>query len=467
MDALGRHASQTVTGQATQTYAYLGSSDTVVAITSGGSTTTSAIDAVGDRVATASSGSFGYLLADLHGNMAAAFNAAGTSFSDAFAYDAWGEVVSSVTSSLPTPWRYQGRILESAAGTPDLYDFGARSYAPGIGAFTSLDSVHGSAMNPRLLNGYLYANANPATLVDPSGHYSEPTCARGTSLVYYGSYPSCQPTPTPGQKSIDDEESKYQAASRHAPAEAQYAASIKAQNGLNDEQSYYKAEARYAQSRPTPSGPSGSVTVAAGAVVTPITKEMLDNALTSLEEEGLPETPFNLTARLSEMSGSPVVEIAIRGDQMAVGWVGPDGSMYFQGLNAVTRVHAEPNTLGPLLDDSGDTVEVFSNAQACGFCRGGLTTMMKAMNGKDNPLSNLDYHSPYGSGRLVLSTEGGTATVTEDLDFRMGSPWQQHEGSSWEPVRVMTAPNEMGVAMDDDAVPEPGESELTGVEMVP
>ncbi len=75
-------------------------------------------------------------------------------------------------SALPTPWRYQGRILESAPGTPDLYDFGARSYNPTIGTFTSLDSLHGSAGNPALLTGYLYANANanPATLVDPDGH---------------------------------------------------------------------------------------------------------------------------------------------------------------------------------------------------------------------------------------------------------------------------------------------------------
>ena len=78
--------------------------------------------------------------------------------------------MASVTSALPTPWRYQGRILESAPGTPDLYDFGARSYNPTIGTFTSLDSLHGSAGNPALLNGYLYANANPATLVDPDGH---------------------------------------------------------------------------------------------------------------------------------------------------------------------------------------------------------------------------------------------------------------------------------------------------------
>jgi RHS repeat-associated protein len=170
LDALGRHASQTITGSPVSTYAYLGTTDIVVKISSNSTTTLSAIDALGSRVATSSGASFGYLLGDLHGNQAAAFNAAGTAVSDAFAYDAWGVVVASVTSALPTPWRYQGRMLESAAGTPDLYDFAARSYNPALGTFTSLDSHLGSAQNTALLNGYLYANANPATLVDPDGH---------------------------------------------------------------------------------------------------------------------------------------------------------------------------------------------------------------------------------------------------------------------------------------------------------
>ncbi|MGD0015882.1 MAG: RHS repeat-associated core domain-containing protein [Bryobacteraceae bacterium] len=170
IDALGRHASQTISGSPVSSYSYLGNSDIVVAIKSGSTTTISAIDALGSRVATSSGGAFGYLLGDLHGNQAAAFNQAGTAVSDAFAYDAWGVVVASVTSALPTPWRYQGRMLESAAGTPDLYDFQARSYNPALGTFTSLDSKLGSAQNTALLNGYLYANANPATLVDPDGH---------------------------------------------------------------------------------------------------------------------------------------------------------------------------------------------------------------------------------------------------------------------------------------------------------
>ena len=142
----------------------------VVAVTSASSTTTSAVDGLGDRVASAAGGTFGFLVSDLHGNVAGALDASASSFTDAFAYDAYGDTVASLTSSLPTPWRYQGRMLESGAGAPALYDFAARSYAPSLGIFTSLDTLGGSATNPALLNGYLYADANPATLVDPDGH---------------------------------------------------------------------------------------------------------------------------------------------------------------------------------------------------------------------------------------------------------------------------------------------------------
>jgi RHS repeat-associated protein len=173
IDALGRHSSQTIGSNPASIYSYLGTSDGVVAIASGSATTVSAIDAIGDRVATSTSGSFGFLLPDLHGNQAGAFNAAGTAISDAFAYDAWGQLVAAVTSALPTPWRYQGRMLESAPGTPALYDFSARSYDPALGTFTSLDSVAGSVQNPITLNRYLYADANPATLVDPDGHWPD------------------------------------------------------------------------------------------------------------------------------------------------------------------------------------------------------------------------------------------------------------------------------------------------------
>jgi hypothetical protein len=57
---------------------------------------------------------------------------------------------------------------------------GARDYAPSTGTFTQLDSVQGGAVNPMTMNRFLYALANPATLIDPDGHYAAcPTCDGG------------------------------------------------------------------------------------------------------------------------------------------------------------------------------------------------------------------------------------------------------------------------------------------------
>ena len=187
IDALGRHATQSVGPAGAESsvtvYRYLGTSDTVsssvtledTADPPVASLTYSAIDAIGDRLTTGTSEAFAYLLPDLHGNVVATMSAGSSpAFSAAYRYDAYGVTCDSYapSGSIASPWRYQGRILESAEGSADLYDFSARSYDPGLGAFTSFDSVTGSAQNPLTLNRYLYANANPATLVDPDGHFA-------------------------------------------------------------------------------------------------------------------------------------------------------------------------------------------------------------------------------------------------------------------------------------------------------
>ncbi len=81
----------------------------------------------------------------------------------------------STTSALPTPWRYQGRLLLNTAdgggANTDLYDFVARAYDPALGVFTSQDTERGSAQNPLTLNRFLYAQANPERLIDPDGHW--------------------------------------------------------------------------------------------------------------------------------------------------------------------------------------------------------------------------------------------------------------------------------------------------------
>ena len=195
-DAAGRHATRTgTTGGVTvtlDTYSYLGSTDSVIVdvSTAGtGNTLNAAIDSMGDRLATAASNGFAWIVPDLHGNVAAQCGSSG-SITDVFRYDAYGNIIGTSTfGSVPSPWRYQGRILESTAGS-DTYDFGARAYVPDLGTFTSLDSVSGSAQNPLSLNRYLYADANPATLVDPDGHCAAPGGECSTSQTCYTSYES-------------------------------------------------------------------------------------------------------------------------------------------------------------------------------------------------------------------------------------------------------------------------------------
>jgi RHS repeat-associated protein len=118
-----------------------------------------------------------WLVPDLHGNVAGSLDASEATLVNAVRYDAWGETIGTGTAGGSavgaSAWKYQGRLDVSPAGlaTP-LYDMAARFYAPGIGAFTSLDSVTGSAQDPLSMNRFLYAEANPATLIDPTGHYA-------------------------------------------------------------------------------------------------------------------------------------------------------------------------------------------------------------------------------------------------------------------------------------------------------
>jgi RHS repeat-associated protein len=178
IDALGRHWTRKVGTGATDTYTYAGASEAVVRIEQSATVyTDSALDANADRLATkqtnGASSVFGWLLPDLHGDIAAGLDSSGTNVTDAFRYDSYGKLIGTpVTTGPPSPWRYQGRLLETTPGgsEPDLYDFGFRAYSPTLGAFTSLDDVSGSAQNPLSLNRFLYAAANPETLVDPDGH---------------------------------------------------------------------------------------------------------------------------------------------------------------------------------------------------------------------------------------------------------------------------------------------------------
>lgn len=150
-DALGRMRTRTVTTSSdtsTDTYSFIGDTETACRIVTVKGTSTTTVDSIVgsdlSRLATKASGAtvaFGLLIPDLHGNVAAAVAGDFSATTDALRYDAWGNVAAQVTSALPTPWRYQGRLLTDPAGGADLYDVGARFYSPGLGTFTQFDSA--------------------------------------------------------------------------------------------------------------------------------------------------------------------------------------------------------------------------------------------------------------------------------------------------------------------------------------
>ncbi len=137
-----------------------------------GTTVDSIVDPAGDRLGTRAGTTVAWLLPDLHGSVAGATDQAESVVTDALRYDGYGMTAATWPtggSAATANWKYQGR-LDLSPTTTSLYDFAAREYSPGLGTFTSLDSVLGSAQNPGQLNRYLYAAADPATLIDPDGH---------------------------------------------------------------------------------------------------------------------------------------------------------------------------------------------------------------------------------------------------------------------------------------------------------
>jgi RHS repeat-associated protein len=177
-DALGRFRTR-VLATSTDTYSYLGTSETVLRISNsvGPTVTDSIVSPAGDRLGIKQGTTLNWLLPDLHGNVGASLDAGETTIVNATRYDAYGMTLGTGSAvGAPAPvgeanWKYQGRLDVSPVGLASpLYDMSARFYSPGLGAFTQLDSVMGSAQNPLSMNRFLYALANPATMIDPSGH---------------------------------------------------------------------------------------------------------------------------------------------------------------------------------------------------------------------------------------------------------------------------------------------------------
>jgi RHS repeat-associated protein len=84
---------------------------------------------------------------------------------DAYCYTAFGPQLAEAGST-ENPFRYVG---EQWDGNARLYYNRARWYSPTEGRFVSVDPHAGDLTVPISLHRYLYANASPASYVDPSG----------------------------------------------------------------------------------------------------------------------------------------------------------------------------------------------------------------------------------------------------------------------------------------------------------
>jgi RHS repeat-associated protein len=93
---------------------------------------------------------------------------AGASVSDAYDYDAFGNLIYS-SGSTPNDYLFSGEQLDGNLG---FYYLRARYMNPDSGRFLSADAFEGSRFDPSSLHKYTYVSNNPANLVDPRGEFS-------------------------------------------------------------------------------------------------------------------------------------------------------------------------------------------------------------------------------------------------------------------------------------------------------
>src|SRR6476620_7624112 len=84
-------------------------------------------------------------------------------------WDAWGLPVAASGPQAGLGWA--GELRDPATGLTYLR---ARDYSPGTGRFTSRDSLSPNSSGTLAYEPYGYADLNPATMVDPTGHKASP-----------------------------------------------------------------------------------------------------------------------------------------------------------------------------------------------------------------------------------------------------------------------------------------------------
>ena len=172
-DALGRVATRTA-GTTAESFSYDGQTSNLANWQRNGGTPTTIIrtpdgmplaEATGTAVAQ-------QVVQNFHGDLVGLNDDNSTSSANVryrAGYDPFGTVTSS-TGTQSLPLGYQSMYTDQTTG---MLDMGARHYDPASGRFTARDTIVGSLSAPISLNRYLYANGNPISNTDPTGHWPD------------------------------------------------------------------------------------------------------------------------------------------------------------------------------------------------------------------------------------------------------------------------------------------------------
>ena len=106
-----------------------------------------------------------YPMADALGSVRLTLDGSGK-YQDAVTWDASGNMRTDDTSD-GYGFGYAGEQYDASS---DLYMLGARYYSPGTGSFLTRDTLDQNGSGAIAYNPYLYANGNPVTFTDPTGH---------------------------------------------------------------------------------------------------------------------------------------------------------------------------------------------------------------------------------------------------------------------------------------------------------
>lgn len=119
-------------------------------------------DLVSQRIVGGSLSFYGY---DGHGSVRLLTDAT-AAVTDAYDYDAFGNLIYR-SGTTPNDYLYSGEQFDTSLG---FYYLRARYMNPSSGRLWTMDSYEGNTSDPLSLHKYLYANANPANRIDPSGN---------------------------------------------------------------------------------------------------------------------------------------------------------------------------------------------------------------------------------------------------------------------------------------------------------